>query len=96
MLLTCALMSSLSFPYLVVKIFFARKQPSELNGRALIMDLTSGSTSSFRYENFVIGDVWNESISALNWFQNSAAHKYYKYITSHETSRVTQTNTGDR
>ena len=41
-----------------------------MNGRASIVDLTFGSTSSFRYENFMIGDTSDESISALNWFQN--------------------------
>ena len=35
-----------------------------------MVDLTFISTSSFTYENFVIGDTSDKSISALNWFQN--------------------------
>ena len=53
----CAFETSLVSPNFVRRIFLARLHPLVVNGNLFIEALTFGTTSSFRYENFVTIDL---------------------------------------
>ena len=58
----CAFETSLVSPNFVRRIFLARLHPLVVNGNLFIEALTFGTTSSFRYENFVTTDNFDLSI----------------------------------
>ena len=64
-----ALAISLGFPYLVLRMFFARVYPLLLKGNPSMTSLTLGSSRSFKYENLAT-DLSDLSLSSSNCPQN--------------------------
>ena len=59
-----------SLPYFSAKMLFARLYPSDVKGNVSIVRFTLKSSSSRRYENFVIGATLVLSMVSLNFPQN--------------------------